>query len=251
MADWIKVMKGLGRRREVLAVARALSISRKESAHTFVEIWQWADDETRNGKLPGITTTEIDAIAEIEGFAREMIAVGWLRQTESGLELPRWNRHNGDNAKKRSQAAERMARKRERDGIRAERNKPRNKSVTREEKRREDIDPPYGGSITHCEELYSLYPKKVGRGDAVKAIRKALAKVPFNVLREAVSAYAQARTGQDPQFTPHPATWFNQERWNDDRSTWTGSPGNRPGAAQDAARVRGESGSDYDRFSGT
>jgi hypothetical protein len=36
------------------------------------------------------------------------------------------------------------------------------------------------------------------------------------VLLEKTLAYAQSRVGQDQQFTPHPATWFNQERFNDE-----------------------------------
>jgi len=37
---------------------------------------------------------------------------------------------------------------------------------------------------------------------------------------EAVLDYSRAREGQDKQFTPYPATWFNQERWADDREEW-------------------------------
>jgi len=35
-----------------------------------------------------------------------------------------------------------------------------------------------------------------------------------------VQAFAVAVTGQSNQYIPHPATWFNQERWTDDRATW-------------------------------
>jgi hypothetical protein len=73
-----------------------------------------------------------------------------------------------------------------------------------------------------ADELYELYPRHVARGAAIKAIRQALKKVGYDVLREAVAAYAEARRGQDRNFTPHPATWFNQERWDDDRTEWTG-----------------------------
>lgn len=65
--------------------------------------------------------------------------------------------------------------------------------------------------------LYMAYPRKVARGAAVKAIKKALRKEEFEFLMEAVLAYADSRDGQDSQYTPYPATWFNQERWADDR----------------------------------
>lgn len=72
-----------------------------------------------------------------------------------------------------------------------------------------------------AEEIYQAYPKRVGKPAAKLKIKKALAEVPFERLLELTIAYAQAVNGQDPQFVPHPATWFNQARYNDDPSTWT------------------------------
>ena len=74
--------------------------------------------------------------------------------------------------------------------------------------------------------IYRAYPRKVGRAAAIKAISKALKKVSFDELLEAVEAYARSRIDEDGQFrddrkyTPHPSTWFNQERWADDREEW-------------------------------
>lgn len=73
-----------------------------------------------------------------------------------------------------------------------------------------------------CLAIYQAYPKKVGRGAALRAIAKALTKVEFAVLLEAVQKFANSpavtskRGTPDWQFVPYPATWFNQERWADD-----------------------------------
>lgn len=69
-------------------------------------------------------------------------------------------------------------------------------------------------------ELYKLYPRHVGRGAALKAIARAMSKESYDFLFDAVTEYGAARQGQDSQFTPHPATWFNQERYHDDRTEW-------------------------------
>jgi hypothetical protein len=71
--------------------------------------------------------------------------------------------------------------------------------------------------------IYDAYPKKVGRPAAVKAIARALKHNSFNRLHELTLKYAEAVKGADLQFIPHPATWFNQERYNDDPKTWTRS----------------------------
>jgi hypothetical protein len=71
--------------------------------------------------------------------------------------------------------------------------------------------------------IYAIYPKKKARIDALKAIEKAMKTIPVEILVEAVTAYAQAVSTWAPeekQFIPDPSTWFNQGRWEDDRSTW-------------------------------
>ncbi len=64
-------------------------------------------------------------------------------------------------------------------------------------------------------EIYKAYPKKVGKVKALPAIKKALTKIPFNDLLPIVVLFAKYRKSEDPQYTPHPASWFNGERWND------------------------------------
>jgi len=76
-------------------------------------------------------------------------------------------------------------------------------------------EPPVLTDESQIQALYDAYPKKVGRGQAVKAIRTALKKIAFTELLDAVQRYAKTRKGEDPQFTPNPATWFNGERWLD------------------------------------
>lgn len=75
------------------------------------------------------------------------------------------------------------------------------------------------GFGTGAESIYAAYPKKVGRPTAIKAIEKAILKFGVPLLLEKTKAFADARAG-NLDFVPHPATWFNQERFNDDPSTW-------------------------------
>lgn len=76
-----------------------------------------------------------------------------------------------------------------------------------------------------AEELYAMYPRKVGKPAALKAIDAALKKTSKAELIKAIGNYMQEVEilGIEAQYIPHPATWFNQERWNDQRSTTTGS----------------------------
>jgi hypothetical protein len=88
--------------------------------------------------------------------------------------------------------------------------------------------------------IYWNYPRKVGRPAAIKAILKSLKRTGINPMAcfEKVGQYAKAVLGKDPQFIPHPATFFNQDRYMDDPSTWTVNSGPvstrcKPGAGLD------------------
>ena len=72
-------------------------------------------------------------------------------------------------------------------------------------------------------DVYNLYPRKVARADGLRAISKAIDKIGYEELRKHVAEYAAAvATWPQEQrgFAPYPASWINDERWNDDRSEW-------------------------------
>ena len=78
-----------------------------------------------------------------------------------------------------------------------------------------------------AEAIFALYPRKVGKQAALRAIVKALGKIPGDVLSERVRTFASI-VGRwreaDHAFIPHPSTWFNEGRFDDDPNEW-----NRPG----------------------
>lgn len=69
-------------------------------------------------------------------------------------------------------------------------------------------------------EIYKAYPRQVGRPVAIRAIINALKTMSAPELLEKTKAYALSRVGADHQYTPHPSTWFNQQRFNDHPETW-------------------------------
>lgn len=94
-------------------------------------------------------------------------------------------------------------------------------------------------------DVYAAYPRKVGRAAAIKAANRAIAEVAKRPgmtpaaaaawLLDRVRAYAATREGQDPKFTPHPATWFGQGRYDDEPETVRPGPAGSP---RDAAAPR-------------
>lgn len=67
------------------------------------------------------------------------------------------------------------------------------------------------------EAFWNAYPRKIGKGAAEKAFKKAI----FNRIEDLLEAIErQKKTAQwkkeNGQFIPHPATWLNQKRWLDE-----------------------------------
>ena len=68
--------------------------------------------------------------------------------------------------------------------------------------------------------FWSSYPRKVAKAAAKKAFDKLTDK---DAVVSASAAYAAAValwSDEDKQFVPHPATWLNDGRFEDDPSTW-------------------------------
>jgi hypothetical protein len=85
------------------------------------------------------------------------------------------------------------------------------------------------GVVPEAEQIYNLFPKKVGREDALRAISAALKKHSLeylldktNQFRECVeswpTAYRYFQDGGDR--CPHPASWYNAGRFADDPKEW-------------------------------
>jgi hypothetical protein len=84
-------------------------------------------------------------------------------------------------------------------------------------------------------ELYNLYPKHLAPKEAIRAIEKALKRLPGELegkianetewLKERVALFAGSDAGRtDGLFPgykpPYPATWFNKTRYLDDATEW-------------------------------
>ncbi len=65
-------------------------------------------------------------------------------------------------------------------------------------------------------EWYSHYPRKKGKGQAVKAYRAAVKKVSAERLLESLKAQIPSLMSKGAEYCPYPATWLNGESWDDE-----------------------------------
>lgn len=69
---------------------------------------------------------------------------------------------------------------------------------------------------TSFADFWSSYPRKIGKGAALKAYKKALTKTDAETILKAVKGYPWS---SEREFIPHASTWLNAERWTDDTTS--------------------------------
>ncbi|GAL57144.1 hypothetical protein EV102420_06_00180 [Pseudescherichia vulneris NBRC 102420] len=131
--DWIKMRADLHTHPKVVRMASALKADRLRIVGGLHSAWCLFDVHSVDGLLEGYDADTLDDLIGFPGFARAMIAVGWLEENDSNLVMPRFEAHNGQSAKRRAQDADRKRNVRKMSASDAD------KKQTREEKRREDL----------------------------------------------------------------------------------------------------------------
>lgn len=106
--DWIKMRTAIANDPAVIAMAIDLDASEFEVVGMLHHIWSWADSQSQDGHIKRVTEKWIDRYVHRIGFAKAMESAGWLIIEQDGITLPNFERHNGDSAKKRAEAAERQ-----------------------------------------------------------------------------------------------------------------------------------------------
>lgn len=96
-------------------------------------------------------------------------------------------------------------------------------------------------AVPEAEQVYALYPKKVGRDEALRAITKQLKSHPLAYLLDKTNQFAEAVNSWPVSYRyfqdggdrcPHPASWFNQGRFADDPKEWRRSGARKPAEHQ-------------------
>lgn len=143
--DWIRMRVDLRDDPAVFKLAERLGVDEMHVIGCLFCFWAWADKHSVDGVVDGATTRLVDKITSTNGFADALASVGWLVISETGLQIPKFDRHNGESGKERSQKNARQARWRASksgnvdgnvDGVAS--TAASTEASTREEKRREE-----------------------------------------------------------------------------------------------------------------
>lgn len=256
--DWIKMRISLPRDGRIRFIAARTKAPIAHVCGALYFLWATADEQSTNGKLWGYNGEQLDGEVGINGFAEALTMLcdsagkpsPWLELGDGFISIPEYAKHNGTTSKKRAQTALRASRLRSARSV--------TKRAPREEKRREDERrednenktlfadaEEYDTSPLGIDAIYDAYPRKVGKEAARRAIAKAVIAVrdrgqadPHIWLLERVKAFSESKAGRAGKFCPHPATWFNAGRYDDDQAEWDRSDRNGPARFEEVIEIR-------------
>jgi hypothetical protein len=197
--DWIKLEHATIDKPEIWKMADTLDIDPHHVLGSMISVWVWMDKQLESCNAKSVTKRLLDRKADITGFSDAMLQVGWLIQTDEGFEVPNFDRHLGNSAKKRSENARRVSK---------HRNKCNTKSV-REEKRREEKK----DTIFDFESFWNQYEKKGNRKTSLSRYSK-IKESDRELIKIKLPLYIQSTP--DKQFRKDAQSWLNQECWNDE-----------------------------------
>jgi len=107
--DWIKMRSNLDGDPRVIRIAAELDIPELHAVGLLWKLWSWADQHTVDGNARSVTSSFLDRITCVSGFARAVENVGWL-DLSKGVFLPHFEEHNGQTAKNRALTQTRVKR---------------------------------------------------------------------------------------------------------------------------------------------
>lgn len=138
--DWIKMRSNLWDDPRVSKICDLLECGEAQIVGALYWLWSTADQHTEDGILQGLSLRQIDRKTGVPGFAQALVDIGWLAEREDGVEVIRFEEHNGTTAKKRAVTAKRVANHRGKDDVTQEalqETKPDSDAVTQEALARE------------------------------------------------------------------------------------------------------------------
>lgn len=224
---WMKLDDKFHTSRKLNSIPRR---HRFQAAGLWAIAGSWAASQGTDGCVPHYM---IDFWRPTPATVAALVDSGLWSETRDGFEFNSWLEYNPSRTqieRERASSAERMRRSRER----------KSEEAAGESDDSEDVAPQHDEmdeALMHrpvpsrpvpikdtliptpdelFENWWKLYPRKVGRGQAIRAFRTALGKTDCATLTAAVKAFAKLVSDREKHLIPHASTWLNGERWLDD-----------------------------------
>lgn len=167
--------------------------------------------------------SEHDGSSAVRSGVQELVNAGWLRIERPKDELGRFGpaEYRLTDPRRSSPQVENTHVDQTHVGKQPLKNTSNKEDHLREEKKNTtSASQPSESDLQSFEEWWKIYPRRVSKAGARKAYLAALKKTTHERLLQAARSFAKAKEaeGTEERYIPHPTTWLNGERWEDERS---------------------------------
>jgi hypothetical protein len=221
---FIKVHNGFPEHRKTMSLS-------DRAFRRLVEVWCLCSRNLNDGKLTDVQVSQL--------FSRkvrdELVAVGYLEQTDSGWEMHDYLAHQmsasqvADLREKRVAAGRRggQAKANHLASVTADAKQTPSKPVADIDIDKDDDTKTTTELPSSAEpmarsgyppafiEFWKIYPRKVGKDKALGAWKSAVKRSDQQTVLTGVHRMLSDPNLPDEQFIPHPTTWLNRGGWND------------------------------------
>lgn len=117
-SDWMKMRTNLWDDPRVGAMVDDTQTGEAAIVGALYWLWATADKHSSDGLLVGMTLRQMDRKTGVPGFAQAIARIGWVIETDAGVQIVRFDEHNGRSAKRRASESVRKVSARDADKMR-------------------------------------------------------------------------------------------------------------------------------------
>lgn len=233
---WIELHQTLPQNKKTLRLMNLLKIKNAHAVGHLCMLWLWALDNAQDGDLSSFLDSEISLISgwnkKPQDFVSALIQAGFLDEDK---QIHDWRDYAGRLIEKRKSDAERKRSirkpsaqspqgvRRTSEGQSAD--VAGNRTVPNRTVPNKELDLNNKPTLTPrkgFEEFWKAYPLKMGKQAAIKSWEKI--KPDTALIEKIIQAVEDAKLSKqwqkdNGQYIPHPTTWLNQGRWDDEYET--------------------------------
>lgn len=209
--DWMMIDLELADKPEVHQIAAITELDPDMVLGKLLRVWSWFDKQTTDGNAPSVTKALVDRIAAHIGFGDAMVGAAWLEAHPTGLKMPKFDRWNGQSAKKRALAYRRQSRWRNAN-VDA---KSVTKALPEKDKRKSNTPIPPSGAFLRFWTSWPKSHRKQSQGQCWSVWQRS----DFDQVATAILGHIEALKASEDwkrehgKYIPAPLVYLNQKRW--------------------------------------
>lgn len=214
-SDWMKMRTNLWDDPRVGRIVDETETGEAAIIGALYWLWAAADEHSVDGLLADMTFRQIDRKTGVKGFADAVARIGWIAESPEGVQIVRFDEHNGKSAKRRASESVRKMSARDADktlqcsGRAAHLEEERD--IETKAVKQKHVQP----AAARFADFWDAYPNKKGKAEALRTWKRKTLDAKADDLIAHVRLMTATDDGWRRGYVPMGSTYLNGDRWED------------------------------------